>query len=239
MTHIVLFSYHFIFSLGADITDYFNYGFTEDTWQAYCSRQRRMRVNESGAGLPAGPGGSSHHYNRTTQLNSSGISNGKLSASTNSSAPSSIPTLGSSAPPIRLTGTGVPGLTINTSESIDHETEKKQEPAPISVMTSDKRIYSKKVLEGIDPANPSAPTTDFSLPPPGKTILCLMIRKVLCSFYLPSSIFIKMLLPFLLRYSTTRNSSAYECATSRTTFNECSSSRNGCSSTQCSAFGRF
>lgn len=152
---------------GADITDYFNYGFTEDTWQAYCSRQRRMRVNESGAGLPAGPGGSSHHYNRTTQLNSSGISNGKLSASTNSSAPSSIPTLGSSAPPIRLTGTGVPGLTINTSESIDHETEKKQEPAPISVMTSDKRIYSKKVLEGIDPANPSAPTTDFSLPPPG------------------------------------------------------------------------
>merc|ERR1719430_2114470 len=152
---------------GADITDYFNYGFTEDTWQAYCSRQRRMRVNKSGAGLPAGPGGSSHHYNRTTQLNSSGISNGKLSASTNSSAPSSIPTLGSSAPPIRLTGTGVPGLTINTSESIDHETEKKQEPAPISVMTSDKRIYSKKVLEGIDPANPSAPTTDFSLPPPG------------------------------------------------------------------------
>ena len=174
-------SYHFIFSLGADITDYFNYGFTEDTWQAYCSRQRRMRVNESGAGLPAGPGGSSHHYNRTTQLNSSGISNGKLSASTNSSAPSSIPTLGSSAPPIRLTGTGVPGLTINTSESTDHETEKKQEPAPISVMTSDKRIYSKKVLEGIDPANPSAPTTDFSLPPPGKTILCIMIRKVLCS----------------------------------------------------------
>ena len=130
-----------------------------------------MRVNESGAGLPAGPGGSSHHYNRTTQLNSSGISNGKLSASTNS-APSSIPTLGSSAPPIRLTGTGVPGLTINTSESTDHETEKKQEPAPISVMTSDKRIYSKKVLDGIDPANPSAPTADFSLPPPGKLKFC-------------------------------------------------------------------
>ena len=65
--------------LGADITDYFNYGFTEDTWQAYCSRQRRMRVNESGAGLPAGPGGSSHHYNRTSQINSSAMSNGKIS----------------------------------------------------------------------------------------------------------------------------------------------------------------
>ena len=23
---------------GADITDYFNYGFTEDTWAAYCNR---------------------------------------------------------------------------------------------------------------------------------------------------------------------------------------------------------
>lgn len=26
---------------GADITDYFNYGFNEDTWRAYCERQRR------------------------------------------------------------------------------------------------------------------------------------------------------------------------------------------------------
>merc|ERR1719499_1896850 len=36
---------------GADISDYFNYGFTEDTWAAYCDRQRRLRINESGAGL--------------------------------------------------------------------------------------------------------------------------------------------------------------------------------------------
>lgn len=36
---------------GADITDYFNYGFNEDTWRAYCERQKRMRVNESGVGL--------------------------------------------------------------------------------------------------------------------------------------------------------------------------------------------
>lgn len=39
---------------GADITDYFNYGFTEDTWQAYCNRQKKMRMNESGAGLLSG-----------------------------------------------------------------------------------------------------------------------------------------------------------------------------------------
>ncbi|XP_058799893.1 pre-mRNA 3'-end-processing factor FIP1 isoform X2 [Phymastichus coffea] len=35
---------------GADITDYFNYGFNEETWRAYCERQKRMR-SESGAGL--------------------------------------------------------------------------------------------------------------------------------------------------------------------------------------------
>lgn len=28
---------------GADITDYFNYGFTEDTWKIYCDRQKRLR----------------------------------------------------------------------------------------------------------------------------------------------------------------------------------------------------
>ncbi|KAI8929823.1 hypothetical protein BC831DRAFT_442201 [Entophlyctis helioformis] len=28
---------------GADITDYFNYGFNEQTWNAYCSKQRAMR----------------------------------------------------------------------------------------------------------------------------------------------------------------------------------------------------
>ncbi len=40
---------------GADITDYFNYGFNELTWNGYCERQRRMRM-ESGAGVPASLG---------------------------------------------------------------------------------------------------------------------------------------------------------------------------------------
>ncbi|CAD5218422.1 unnamed protein product [Bursaphelenchus okinawaensis] len=29
---------------GADITDYFNYGFTEETWNLYCERQRKLRT---------------------------------------------------------------------------------------------------------------------------------------------------------------------------------------------------
>jgi pre-mRNA 3'-end-processing factor FIP1 len=28
---------------GADITDYFNYGFNEVTWRAYCNKQKSMR----------------------------------------------------------------------------------------------------------------------------------------------------------------------------------------------------
>ena len=32
---------------GADITDYFNYGFNEDTWTKYCEKQRRLRIDNS------------------------------------------------------------------------------------------------------------------------------------------------------------------------------------------------
>ena len=66
------------------MSDYFNYGFTEETWAAYCARQKRMRLNESGAGLPNSSGISSikriapqenHHTVPSIQSkpNSSGI----------------------------------------------------------------------------------------------------------------------------------------------------------------------
>ena len=35
-------------SAGADITDYFNYGFTEETWQQYCEKQRRLIAMNDG-----------------------------------------------------------------------------------------------------------------------------------------------------------------------------------------------
>ena len=40
-----------LFVSGADISDYFNYGFTEETWAAYCDRQRRLRAEASAKGL--------------------------------------------------------------------------------------------------------------------------------------------------------------------------------------------
>ncbi|RWS07585.1 pre-mRNA 3' [Dinothrombium tinctorium] len=35
---------------GADITDYFNYGFTEETWKIYCERQKKLRIELIGGG---------------------------------------------------------------------------------------------------------------------------------------------------------------------------------------------
>ncbi len=30
--------------VGADLSDYFNYGFNEDTWKAYCEKQKKLRM---------------------------------------------------------------------------------------------------------------------------------------------------------------------------------------------------
>ncbi len=35
---------YYDFAPGADITDYFNYGFTEETWRLYCDKQRKMKT---------------------------------------------------------------------------------------------------------------------------------------------------------------------------------------------------
>lgn len=34
----------FLMCVGADLSDYFNYGFNEDTWKAYCEKQKRLRM---------------------------------------------------------------------------------------------------------------------------------------------------------------------------------------------------
>lgn len=41
MSMLSFFSFSFI---GADLSDYFNYGFNEDTWKAYCEKQKRLRM---------------------------------------------------------------------------------------------------------------------------------------------------------------------------------------------------
>jgi len=126
---------------GADITDYFNYGFTEDTWGAYGNRQRRMRVNESGVGLTG---------------NSAILSQNRLTGALSGTIPtlggvgvgvSNIITLGGGDQNIRKVMTSAPPPTA----------KKELEPSGITVMTHEKRVYSTKVMG----------TMDFSMPPPG------------------------------------------------------------------------
>ena len=38
---------HMIDFTGADLSDYFNYGFTEETWKQYCEKQRKTRYEVS------------------------------------------------------------------------------------------------------------------------------------------------------------------------------------------------
>lgn len=140
---------------GADLTDYFNYGFTEDTWQAYCARQKRLRVSESGVGLPGPPGSTPHHnqsYNKeaistTNPFNKPG---------------GSIPTLGGGTvkqltPMVLTSGPGGDNNGVADVSNPPPPVPPGTGPAPIVVMTSDKRAFSKKVFE----------TMDFSVPPPG------------------------------------------------------------------------
>jgi len=42
-------------NLGADISDYFNYGFNEITWSLYCEKQRRLRSGMDAPMIPQTP----------------------------------------------------------------------------------------------------------------------------------------------------------------------------------------
>ncbi|OAD60553.1 Pre-mRNA 3'-end-processing factor FIP1 [Eufriesea mexicana] len=133
---------------GADITDYFNYGFNEETWRAYCERQKRMR-SESGVGLilNAGGGGGNAGSMRVPQV---AITN-------DNSKYSGImgPKRAGPPPGRKMAGTidviGSSGLA--SRRNLDKSPPKGN---VIQVMTADRREYSRK---------PGFP--DMSVPPPG------------------------------------------------------------------------
>lgn len=124
---------------GADITDYFNYGFNEDTWKAYCERQKRLRVHESGVGI--------------IPLNAIGLPRGVMSSvmNDNSKYGGAFGTLRKAGPPPgrRMMGS-IDVIGNNNIIKIDAPKEN-----VIQVMTADRREYSRK------PAFP-----DMSMPPP-------------------------------------------------------------------------
>lgn len=61
---------------GADLTDYFNYGFTESNWRAYCMKQRALRdefASQKKISVTEGPRAphneSSRHHHHTDRYN--------------------------------------------------------------------------------------------------------------------------------------------------------------------------
>ena len=133
---------------GADITDYFNYGFTEETWTAYCNRQKTLRANE--AGVPV--------------LHTAPIftSNKVQSVSAQPTTLSNIPILGGGELAAAAAARPVPRI-VSTLKTVE---AKPPEPSGITVMTHDKRIYSNKVANTLDFSIPP-PMGGFSMPPPG------------------------------------------------------------------------
>jgi len=142
---------------GADITDYFNYGFTEETWAAYCARQKRIRLQESGVGLPNNPG--SNVSSSTTGQFSSRSHNG-----------GTIPTLGQG---IKRLGPSSSDRHRDRDHNLPGSSDKPS--SGIAVLTADKRDYSKKIIQnmdfsvpppGMNVPPPSVPPPNFSAPPP-------------------------------------------------------------------------
>ncbi|KAK4321595.1 hypothetical protein Pmani_007620 [Petrolisthes manimaculis] len=142
---------------GADISDYFNYGFNEETWFKYCERQKMMRISESGTGLvglgigtPKPFGMNPHNNISMTIVND----NSKYGGGGNQKP--------KAGPPPRNKGMGqidVIGGATKTST--------------IQVMTADRRAYSSKVMmNGPPPPIPTQPTyndMEFGGNPYGET----------------------------------------------------------------------
>lgn len=125
---------------GADITDYFNYGFTEDTFAAYCARQRSLRVNEAGVSV---------------------MGNMPIRSTTGSNPISSIPIVGAA-------GGGdyfKKKLPLSSMSMANKVSSVPDTPSGISVITHERRIYSNKVMSNMDLSVP--PPGGFSVPPPG------------------------------------------------------------------------
>lgn len=126
---------------GADITDYFNYGFNEDTWRSYCERQKKMRLNESGVGLQGlalGPvtGITPGHGRTLTPISND---NSKYT-----SIPGSLRRAG--PPPGRkMTGSidviGSNGISSRREDGLLGKPPSKENA--IQVMTADRREYSR------------------------------------------------------------------------------------------------
>lgn len=139
---------------GADITDYFNYGFNEETWRAYCERQKRMRIHESGVGLgPLGGG-------VTTAVAVAGRGGNMAMPIVNDNSKYASPTgvgpvlTRKAGPPPGRRVAGSIDVIGGTGLASRRTNESPPKENVIQVMTADRREYSRKGFP------------DMTLPPP-------------------------------------------------------------------------
>lgn len=136
---------------GADITDYFNYGFNEETWRAYCERQKQMRIHESGVGL-GGLGVSRVNPALTVVNENTKYSSTGSTIIIGGSAPGSGGQRKAGPPPSSRRSGVIDVISTVTSRRSDISPPKE---SPIQVMTGDsRRDYNRKSF-------------DMSVPPPG------------------------------------------------------------------------
>ncbi|XP_069689356.1 pre-mRNA 3'-end-processing factor FIP1 [Periplaneta americana] len=142
---------------GADITDYFNYGFNEETWRAYCERQKRIRIHESGVGL--------------AQIGGQGTGRGTIPvAITNDNSKYSGfmgPKKAGPPPGRKMGGTidVIGGGGLASRRNLEKGTPPKENV--IQVMTADRREYSRKpAFPDMSVPPPAAGIPPFDLPPP-------------------------------------------------------------------------
>ncbi|KAG8235227.1 hypothetical protein J437_LFUL015919 [Ladona fulva] len=151
---------------GADITDYFNYGFNEETWRAYCERQKRMRIHESGVGLGqiGGPG-------KVSEFLASSSGNIPVAiVNDNSKYSGSMGPKKAGPPPGRkLAGSidVIGGTSLASRRSLDKPAAPAKENV-IEVMTADRREYSRKPFPDMSVPPPGLPP--FDIPPPHNLI---------------------------------------------------------------------
>ncbi|CAD5116328.1 DgyrCDS5229 [Dimorphilus gyrociliatus] len=165
---------------GADITDYFNYGFTEETWRSYCDKQKRLRNDNLMIGKLA-----TNLVNFATQLrapnpNLTIVGQKPMMMSTGSTGVTTVtatPVIAGMTKPSQNTVPLVATPRDETpplSPSPDDGDSTPPPPPTTSIGASMQQPSSKPlVVNAIRPTISASiptigvPTPDFSIPPPG------------------------------------------------------------------------
>lgn len=144
---------------GADITDYFNYGFNEETWRKYCQKQNRLR-SDNGVAVPRafasmGTGSSGSVVRVDTSDNSA-----------SSSGPSTIRSVSKPSFSSHQTS-GTIAVLGSTAASRRPAEEQMNDVQPISSLDTSSEL--KTPMSVLPPGVPpmGVPPPNYSMPPPG------------------------------------------------------------------------